>query len=88
MEAYYANDLVLLLNTPAQAEYLLHSLEQAAKGTGFYMNSDKTEFMCFKYGSFPFILNNKPLKLVKLIYKYIYIYSKNGKNYNFFLRHS
>ena len=37
----YADDQVLLANTPAQAESLLHNLEQAAKGIGLYMNSDK-----------------------------------------------
>ena len=30
IDADYADDLVLLTNTPAQAEYLLHSLKQAA----------------------------------------------------------
>ena len=37
----YADDLK---NTPAPAE-LLYSLEQAASGIGFYVNSDITEFM-------------------------------------------
>ena len=41
----YADDLVLLANTPAQAESLLHSLEQTASGIGLYVNSDKTEFI-------------------------------------------
>ena len=44
-DADYADDLVLLANTPAQAESLLHSLEQAARGFCLYVNSDKTEFM-------------------------------------------
>ena len=39
------NNPVLLANAPAQAECLLHSLEQAARGIHFYMNSDKTKFM-------------------------------------------
>ena len=30
----YANDLSLLENTPAQAESLLHNMEQAARGLG------------------------------------------------------
>ena len=30
-------------NTPAQAEYQLHSLEQTARGISFNMNSHKTE---------------------------------------------
>ena len=44
----YGDDLVLLTNTSTQAEFLLHNLKQAAKGIGFYMNADKTEFMNFK----------------------------------------
>ena len=39
----YADDIVLLANTPAQAETLLHSLERAAAGIGLHVNSDKTE---------------------------------------------
>ena len=34
--------------TPAQDESLLHSLEQEAEGIGLYVNTNKTEFMCFK----------------------------------------
>ena len=37
-----------LFATVVHAESLLHSLEQAARGIGLYMNSDKTEFVCFK----------------------------------------
>ena len=36
----YADDLVLLENTPAQDECLPRSLEHAARGVGLYMNSD------------------------------------------------
>ena len=46
--ADYADDLLLLTNTPAQAESLQDSLEQAASGSGVYMNADKTEFMSGK----------------------------------------
>ena len=46
-DADYADDLLLLANTPSQAKSLLHSLEQAARGIGLYVNLDKTEFMCF-----------------------------------------
>ena len=42
-----ANDLALPVNTPAQAEFLLHRLEQAAGSIGLYVNANKT-FMCFK----------------------------------------
>ena len=34
--------LVLLANTPAQAKFLLHSLEQAAGGTDLYMNTKQS----------------------------------------------
>ena len=47
-DADYADDLAPLANTPAQAKSLQHSLEQAAGGIGFNVNSDKTEFMSFK----------------------------------------
>ena len=43
----YVDDLVLLANTSVQAISLLHSLEQAACGIDLYVNSDKTDFMCF-----------------------------------------
>ena len=33
-DANYANDLALLTNTPTQAEFLQHSLEQAVGGIG------------------------------------------------------
>ena len=44
-----ANDLAPHANTPAQAKSLPHSLEQAARGAGLYMNSDKTGLVWF-YG--------------------------------------
>ena len=46
--ADYADDLVLLANTPDQTKSLLHSLKQAAGGIGLNLNANKTEFMCFK----------------------------------------
>ena len=46
-DADYANDIALIANTPALAESLLHSLEQAAGGKGLHVNADKTEYMCF-----------------------------------------
>ena len=57
-------DQVFLANTPTQAESLLHSLEQAARGIGLNMNSDKTEFMYFKQNGAISISNGKPLELV------------------------
>ena len=38
----YADDIVLLANTPAQAKSLLHSLERAAGGISLHVNADKT----------------------------------------------
>ena len=46
-DADYTNDIVLLANTPAQAESQLQSLKWAAGGIGHYVNADKTEYMCF-----------------------------------------
>ena len=64
-DADSADDLVLLANTPAQAESHLHSLEQAATGLGLYVNTNKTEQTCFKQKkgtiSTP---SDEPLKLV------------------------
>ena len=39
--------ILLLVSTPAPADSLFSSLEQAARDIGLYMSSDKTEFMCF-----------------------------------------
>ena len=46
-DADYADDIAILANTPNQAETLLHSLEWAAEGIGFYVNALKTEYMCY-----------------------------------------
>ena len=60
----YAYDIVLLANTPVQAETLLHSLEWAADGIGLYVNAHKTEYICFNQrGDIP-TLNSSSLKLV------------------------
>ena len=63
------DDQALLTNTPAQAKSLLHNLKQAARCIGLYVNSDKTELMCFKKDS-AISLNGKP---VKSIDQFIYI---------------
>ena len=44
-DADNVDNLVLLANTPAQAKSLLHNLEQAAGGIGFYLNAHKTVFL-------------------------------------------
>ena len=46
-DADYAGDLAILENTPAYAKSLLYSLVQAEKVISLYVNTDKTEFMCF-----------------------------------------
>ena len=48
MDTDNADDLVLLANTQARAESLLHSVEKAAGGIGLLVNASKTECMCFK----------------------------------------
>ena len=47
MDTDYADDIVLMENTPARSEALLHSLEQAAAGKGLHVNAHKMEYMCF-----------------------------------------
>ena len=59
-----ADDLALLANTPSQAESLLHSLEQAAGDIGLCMNTNKTEYMCFKQEGVISTKYGDPLKLV------------------------
>ena len=46
-DADYAKEIALLVNTPAQAETLLHNLERAAAGIGLHVNAHKTEYLCF-----------------------------------------
>ena len=83
----HADDLALFRNTPAQAEYLLHCLEEATRGIDVDEKSNKI-FMYFKQEDANFSLNYKFQKLVdhftylashishthKHIYIYIYIY--------------
>ena len=64
MDVDYANDIALLTNILAQAETLLHSLEQAAGGIGLHVNVDKTEYMCFNKRGDISTLNGNSLKLV------------------------
>ena len=60
-DAEYADDLVLLAKISAQAESLLLNLEQTASGIGLYINSDKTESMCFKQNGAISSLNSQLL---------------------------
>ena len=55
---------VLLVNTPIQAESLLHSLEQTAGGICLHENSNKMESMCFNREGTISSINGSPLKLV------------------------
>ena len=64
MDADYADDIVLLPNTPTQAKFLVHSLEQAAGSIGLYINADKTEYMSLNKKEEISTLNGGSLKLV------------------------
>ncbi len=43
----YADDIMILANTPNQAETLLHSLERAAAGISLHVNAHKTEYIIY-----------------------------------------
>ena len=60
----YADDLVLLTNTSVQVEYLLPSLEMAARSIGLSVKSEKTKFMSFKQDGSITKLSGELLKLV------------------------
>ena len=64
-DADYADDIVLLANTPNQAETLLHSLERAATGIGLIFNAHKTEYMCYNQTGDISTLDGTSLKLVE-----------------------
>ena len=59
-DADYADDIALLVNTPAQAK----SLERAAASIGLHINSDRTEYMCFNQRGNTSTRKDGPLKLV------------------------
>ena len=63
-DAVYADDILLLANTPNQAETLLHSLERAAAGIGLHVNAHKTEHMCYNQAGDITTLDGASLKLV------------------------
>ena len=68
--------MTLLANTPTQAEYLLHGLEQAAGGIDRHLNANKTDSMCFNREVAIFTLNGGLLRLVdKFTYLSSYISS-------------
>ena len=57
-----AENLALLVNTSAQTEFLLHSLEQATEGIGRNDNAYKRQYMCFKRIGPISTLSGEPLK--------------------------
>ena len=63
-DADYVDDIAILVNTPNQAETLLHSLERAAAGIGLHVNAHKTEYMCYNQTGNITTLDETPLKLV------------------------
>ena len=63
-DADYADDIVILANTPKKAETLLHSLERAATGIGLHANAHKTEYMCFNQAGEISTQDGTSLKLV------------------------
>ena len=63
-DADYADDIALLVNAPAQAETLLHSLEWVAAGIGLHVNTHKTEYTSFNQRGDISTLNGRFLKLV------------------------
>ena len=63
-DADYADDIVILANTPVQTKTLLHTLERAAAGIGLHVNAHKTEYMCFNQTGDISTLNGSSLKLV------------------------
>ena len=60
----YTDDIVLLANTPTQAESLLHSLDKVAGSIGFHVNAEKMEYICFNQSVDISTLNGGSLKLV------------------------
>ena len=44
---------------------LEHSLEEAVKGIGFFLNSEEIKFICFKQGGVISSANGKPMKLAE-----------------------
>ena len=63
-DADYADDISILANAHAQTETLLHSLKRAAAGIGLYVNTHKTEYMCFNQTGDISTLGGSSLKLV------------------------
>ena len=69
-DADYADDIVILANSPTKAETLLHILERAAAGIGLHVNAHKTEYICYNQTGDISTLDGTSLKLVD---KFTYI---------------
>ena len=63
-DVHYADDIALVANAPAQAETLLHSLEEATADIYLHVNAHKTECACFNQWGDISTLNSDSLKLV------------------------
>ena len=63
-DADYADEKVILANTPNQAGTLQHSLERAATGVGLHVNAHKTEYIYFNQAGDISTLEGTSLKLV------------------------
>ena len=70
----YTDDIALLVSTPAQDKYQLHSLKQATGSISLCMNTDKTEYMCFNQRVDISALKGGSLKLVE---KSTYLMTRN-----------
>ena len=44
-DIYYANDIVVIINSLIEANKLLNKFEDTAKDIGLHITSDKTEYM-------------------------------------------
>ena len=61
-EGDYIDDRALLRTSPAQGESKLYCLQQAGGGNSLYMNTNKTEFICFKQEWAVFTLYDRTVK--------------------------
>ena len=74
-DANYADDIVLLANSPTITKSLLHSLQQTTGDIGLHTNTNKTDHMYFKWGA----SSPRSSRPQKLNYKFTY----NGINISF-----
>ena len=63
-DADYTDDIAILINAPAQAETLLHSLERATAGIGLHVNAHKMEYTCLNQTGDISTLGGSSLKVV------------------------